>query len=161
MISLVPVTDAIREACEALDVWPDQQDFIASNAFSLAQADEEPQLQPLAILHDGRPVGFALIAPDPIDGRMWIARFMIDRNYQGQGLGSSALEILLSQLHSRHTDIWISYHPENHAARKLYAKYGFRETGEVEDGEVLAVLSTPTCQTCALSNPDSTGNPPL
>jgi len=36
--------------------------------------------------------------------------------------------------------IGISYEPENEVARKLYAKLGFVETGEVFEGEVVAAL---------------------
>jgi len=34
--------------------------------------------------------------------------------------------------------IYIDYKPENEAARKTYASVGFVETGEIEDGMVIA-----------------------
>ena len=36
--------------------------------------------------------------------------------------------------------VGISYEPENDIARKLYASLGFRVTGEVVGGEVVALL---------------------
>jgi diamine N-acetyltransferase len=36
--------------------------------------------------------------------------------------------------------VGISYEPENDGARKLYAKLGFVETGEMVDGEVTGAL---------------------
>ena len=35
---------------------------------------------------------------------------------------------------------WLSYEPENDVARKLYNSFGFRETGEMDEGEVVAAL---------------------
>lgn len=35
---------------------------------------------------------------------------------------------------------WLSYEPENTAAKKLYHSFGFRETGEMDEGEIIAVL---------------------
>ena len=34
----------------------------------------------------------------------------------------------------------INYEPDNEVARALYASLGFQETGEIEHGEVVAVL---------------------
>jgi diamine N-acetyltransferase len=38
-------------------------------------------------------------------------------------------------------EILISYEPENEVARRLYASFGFRETGEIIEGEAVARLS--------------------
>ena len=35
---------------------------------------------------------------------------------------------------------WLSYEPDNETARRLYASYGFEETGEMDGEEVIAVL---------------------
>ena len=35
---------------------------------------------------------------------------------------------------------WISYEPENEVAKKLYASFGFEETGEMDGDEIVAVL---------------------
>ena len=37
--------------------------------------------------------------------------------------------------------VGISYEPDNDAARKLYASLGFVETGEIFEGEVVAVAN--------------------
>ena len=36
---------------------------------------------------------------------------------------------------------WLSYEPENAAARTLYQSFGFRETGEMDGREVISALS--------------------
>ena len=144
-VTLQPIgteDETLQQACIQMDVYPHQESFIATNAFSLAQAEEEPQLRPYAIFHNQTPVGFTLTAPDPgPEGhRYWIARFMIDKASQGLGLGKRALDLLIDMLRGQgHPDIWLSYEPDNHAARKLYRSRGFHETGEIEDGEVVAI----------------------
>ena len=35
---------------------------------------------------------------------------------------------------------WLSYEPENEAAKKLYGSFGLTETGEMDGEEVIAVL---------------------
>ena len=35
---------------------------------------------------------------------------------------------------------WLSYEPDNEAARRLYREYGFEETGAMDGEEVIAVL---------------------
>ena len=37
-------------------------------------------------------------------------------------------------------DCWLSYEPENERAKALYAAFGFRETGEFDGDEAIAVL---------------------
>ena len=38
-------------------------------------------------------------------------------------------------------NVGISYEPHNEGARKLYAGLGFKETGEMLEGEMLAILN--------------------
>jgi predicted GNAT family acetyltransferase len=47
-------------------------------------------------------------------------------------------ELFLANEHVK--AVCISYAPENDVARKLYASFGFVETGEMLESEVLAVL---------------------
>ncbi|MGM9588059.1 MAG: hypothetical protein ACI3VA_11325 [Candidatus Limivicinus sp.] len=35
---------------------------------------------------------------------------------------------------------WLSYEPENTAAKTLYHRFGFRENGETDGDEIVAVL---------------------
>ncbi|HHK6974047.1 TPA: N-acetyltransferase, partial [Streptococcus pneumoniae] len=35
--------------------------------------------------------------------------------------------------------LWLSYEPENEQARFCYLSYGFKETGEISENEVVAI----------------------
>lgn len=97
---------------------------------------------PLAIYAGEAMVGFAMYALDADDGHYWIYRLMIDAGQQGKGYGRAAMRLLLDRLRAIPDcdDVTISYEPENQVARKLYAGLGFRETGEMISGEVVARL---------------------
>lgn len=72
----------------------------------------------------------------------FIIRLMVDEQHQGKGYGRFGMERMLEIFRAEDhiKAVGISYEPENEAARKLYARLGFEETGEVVGGEVVAVL---------------------
>jgi len=71
-------------------------------------------------------------------------RFMIDASHQGKGYGKLAIIQLIEHLKTfprkPAPSIYLSYKPDNEAARKLYASIGFKETGEISCGETVARL---------------------
>ena len=78
---------------------------------------------------------------DP-DGKKW--RFMSDKRYQGRGYGkvamSAALEMIRNFPCGPAEYCFLSYEPENIAARSLYHSCGFIENGEMDGEEIVAVL---------------------
>ena len=117
--------------------------YVASNLYSLAQAKADPTLVPFAIYNDDIPVGFIMYGKDPEDNNeYWIVRLMIDTQYQKNGFGRKALEIVIEKIKQdkSHNKIKISTEPENIIAMKLYNKLGFNETGEINHGEAVMVL---------------------
>lgn len=140
-IHLVPISAHNRAAIAALKVEQAQAHFVADNAASLAEADEDPGASPRAITADDTLVGFLMYdASDRTDVRLY--RFMIDAEHQGRGYGRAGLQAFLSEVASlgRVTRISICYEPANEPARSLYAKAGFVEEGLDEDGEMIAAL---------------------
>ncbi len=126
-----------------LKVTDEQQHFVATNPWSLAQSKYEPDLTPLGVYDDDTPVGFVMYRDEDygVMGRAWsIWRVMIDHTQQGRGYGRAAMEALLLRLRAQsttHTGIFISFVPENIPAKSLYVSLGFEDTGLVEDGEAV------------------------
>jgi len=117
--------------------------YCASNLYSLAQSKIFPESIPLAIYNDDTPIGFIMYGIEPRDNNeYWIDRFMIDAKFQKNGYGKKALEMVINKIKQdkTHNKIKISTNPENMIARKLYAKLGFYETGELHDDEVLMIF---------------------
>ena len=140
-----------------LKVSPAQEDFVASNDLSLIEAfavrEDGYTALPFGLAENGEPVGFLMIGCGSIgdaDEPAWVQdsyciwRLMIDRRFQGRGLGKAALAAALAYIRTfpcgRAERCWLSYEPENAAARALYRSFGFRETGEMDGDEVIAVL---------------------
>ena len=74
---------------------------------------------------------------DPND-RYWLWRFMIDERYQRKGYGTAALKVILDYFRDYGANnIRLSTKPANTTALNMYRKAGFRETGEVIEGEVV------------------------
>jgi len=128
--------------CIGLKTSEDQQEFVATNVVSIAQAYVEPTWVPLAIYADDTMVGFVMHGREAETGFDWIIRLMIDARYQGRGYGRATMLEVLSTLKQSPDSkgIKISYEPENRTAERLYAQLGFRPTGEIEEGEVVAQL---------------------
>jgi diamine N-acetyltransferase len=126
-------------------VAPEQAEFVAPNLYSIAEAYVEPTWTPLAIEADGAVVGFAEFGLDEATGQWWITRFMIGAEFQGRGLGTAALRALIQLMRDRHAcaSIYLDYTSGNDVAERLYARAGFRPTGEIEEGEVVARLDLP------------------
>lgn len=83
------------EECVALEVTDVQAQYISSNRASLIEASHHRNVaRPFGIYADERMVGFAIFAFDEAyeepNDRYWLWRFMIDRNDQWKGYGTSA-----------------------------------------------------------------------
>jgi diamine N-acetyltransferase len=142
-ITLKEITRDNWKQCIALNVGPEQQSWVASNLFSLVEAKFEPDCIPLAVYSGETMVGFTMYARDPDDGSYWIARLMVDQQFQGHGYSRAAMQELIRQLKEVPdcTEINISFDPENYIAERLYGSLGFQHTGLIEDGEVVLRLA--------------------
>ena len=109
---------------------------------------------PFGIYDDETPVGFCMVgfgadddwedAPAIAKNNYNLWRFMIDERHQGKGYGKAAMKQIMDYIASEPCGsaeyCWLSYEPENAAAKTLYASFGFMETGEWDGNETIAVL---------------------
>ena len=133
-----------------LQVRDDQKHFVASNLFSIVQAqfgDEYEghwNLFPYGIYDGDVAVGFLMYGLNfnHPHQQAFIQRLMVDEKSQGKGYGRFGMQKMLEifRADERIQEVWISYEPENEAARKLYASLGFEESGRMIEDEVEAVL---------------------
>ena len=142
----------------ALRVSDAQKSFVAPNDISIIEAyiaiTHHGRAFPFGIYEDETPVGFCMIgygadddwedAPAVAGENYNLWRFMIDERYQGKGYGMAAMKRILEFIAGEPCGpaeyCWLSYEPENTTAKALYASFGFRETGEWDGDEVIAVL---------------------
>ena len=125
-----------------LSVTDEQDSYVASNTFSLAQAKAQPEWVPLAIYNDNELVGFVMYGIDLDDNEYWICRLMIDKTHQKQGYGRMAMQQVLSILEQdpERNVVYLSFEPDNLVAKKLYESLGFLPDGRTIDGETVYCL---------------------
>ena len=142
-----------------LRVSESQRSFVASNTVSIIEAysaiTANGHAFPFGIYEDETPVGFLMIgfdvdddwedAPAIAKGSYNLWRLMVDERYQNRGFGKSAVELALKFIKTfpcgKAKYCWLSYEPENKKACQLYRSFGFRETGEKDGEELIAILS--------------------
>lgn len=135
-----------------------QKGFVASNEESLIEAYTTivggGHAFTFGLYDADMAVGFMMLGfgtegsadglPDIAEGNYNLWRLMIDRQYQGKGYGTETVRLALDFIRTYPCGsaeyCWLSYEPENDVARKLYNSFGFRETGEMDEGEVVAAL---------------------
>ncbi len=75
----------------ALKVNENQQNFIESNAYSLAEWKFVPDFHPKAIYDNNKLIGFAMYGYFEKELVFGVDRFMIDYKYQNKGYGNLLL----------------------------------------------------------------------
>ena len=139
MIYFKEITRENFDDCLFLEVTEEQEDFVASTMFSLAEAYVFTENTPLAIYNDKEMVGFLMYELDPDDNEYWLTRLLIDKKYQNKGYGRQAVEKFLSFIQKEYQPkkLLLSFEPANSVAEKLYVSLGFVHTGKVIDDELV------------------------
>jgi len=144
-IYLKPIDKSNWEEAIRLSVKEEQQTFIASNLYSIAEVQFLDNFYAKGIYLDNKMIGFTMFGIDPDDNNYWIYRLMIDEEFQGKGLGKQAIHQVIEEIRRNNTAnvslIMIGYDPENLTAKFVYKKVGFIETELSSWGEQLAKYS--------------------
>ena len=125
---------------------PLDQEWLCSNAFSMLQAIYEPDCQCRLIRADGKAVGFVMFeAWEEKGGEPLLCRYMIDVDCQGRGYGAQALPLVLEEMYRVYgcRAIYLTVEQANEKAVRMYEKFGFRFTGEMDCDEAVYLLPAP------------------
>ncbi|MFJ7661241.1 GNAT family N-acetyltransferase [Lysinibacillus sp. NPDC097162] len=129
------------DCCE-LEIATEQKKYIESNAISIAQSKFEPTLKPCAIYLNEKVVGFLMYnaVQEELDG-YWVYRIMVDKKFQGKGIGKAATKLMISEMAKlpNSKKVIVGYHPENLGAHNLYTSLGFIDEGH-RFGKEMAVI---------------------
>ena len=145
MVSLQPITDANREAVEALAVTPAQRRFVSSVGDSMLEAAREPDAQALywAIYADEIPVGFVMIADEVGAGYIpqFLWKLLIAAQYQRRGFGTATLDLVVEFFRMRGARaVSTSAGQGDGSPIAFYERYGFERTGELHGNEIMLRL---------------------
>lgn len=159
MLTLRKIDYDTLSAVTALHVADSQRGFVADNTLSIMEAyialSKHEVALPYALYAGDTAVGFLMLGYGRADfedepqiageGVYTIWRLMIDQRYQHRGYGREAMQEALRLIRSGPCGparaVWLSYEPENLAARQLYHSLDFEENGETCGNEIVAVLS--------------------
>ena len=149
LVSLREITAETVRSVTDLAVRPEQEHFIASNAISLSQALFHEEAWYRAIYYGESLAGFVMLYDEtlrtapPSNPQVTLWRFMIDAEFQGRGIGKTALGLVIDHVRSQaiFPTLGASYVPGPGSPEGFYLKLGFQPTGETDDGEVILVLS--------------------
>jgi len=166
-LRLISILDEQMPECIALRVTPEQEDFVANNVISLAEAyDVNIEREktgkgniavPYAAYHNGKMVGFAMYAyvPNCADNaddepyaddqpHYYIWRLSVDKNHQGKGIGREILrqitEVIKTKPHGEAKFCFSSYDPDNIASKTTFASCGYEEDGRITGGEAVCKI---------------------
>jgi diamine N-acetyltransferase len=136
-VSLRPVTAENLYDILRLHVTKEQEQFVADNARSLAEATYNPFAWPRGIYAGDTPVGFVMLYDDPHTPEYFLWRLMVDHRYQRMGFARRAMDQVIDYVAGRPNaaSLGVSYVPGDGSPQPFYAGLGFVETGEVDDGE--------------------------
>jgi diamine N-acetyltransferase len=147
-LELIEIGSRAREFL-ALDVSESQRGLVATVAESYSDAlfppdyglgEVKPWLR--GVTRDGTPAGFLMCA-DPTEGQKdaWIWRLLVDKHHQGFGVGTFAVNQAVARYLSMGIPrVLVSWKPQRNNPSGFYQKLGFKETGEMVDGEVVAAI---------------------
>lgn len=144
-VSVHPLTPELAREVRALRVEAAQYAFVGDVEVQLLDAEASPRTEPMAIVADGRVVGFYRIdfAPTVVAHRplgldsAGLRTMLVDRSCQGCGLGTRALAACCDDLQRRHPRLRLlalNVDCVNLAAIRAYRKAGFVDTGELHFG---------------------------
>jgi diamine N-acetyltransferase len=142
IVALREITrETVRTICD-LKVSDSQNNFVAPNSVSIAQAYFHENAWFRAIYADDTPVGFLMLYKDTQKPEYFLWRMMIDERYQRMGLGIKAMGLLIEIVKDlpNATELLTSCVPGEGSPEDFYNKIGFVRTGEMEDDEVVMRL---------------------
>lgn len=141
MVELRPITaDNFIDAFH-LTLAPGQESFVSHPIRSLAQAYVyRDQCQPFGIYAADKMVGYVMVIYDYDVPEYDIWHMMIDKEAQGRGYGSQALDQVIAYIKTKpfgdSSRVALTCNKNNIIARKLYERKGFSSTGNEDEDEV-------------------------
>ncbi len=140
-----------KEAIE-LAVSDDHKKNVASNLYSIAEAQFFPGIEAYAIYNEGFMIGFTMYGAtdeeteededDVYPGTLfWIWRIMITEDERFKGYGKEAMKLIIKDaIKAGHKRIFLSTKPDNEKAIRFYKSLGFDTTGVIQYEEEVFVM---------------------
>jgi diamine N-acetyltransferase len=141
-IMLKQVTKENWYECNNLGVYKEQEVIVAPNYNSIILSLLYENWSAKYIYEDDILIGLLLYGIEEDTSKPMLLRFMIDKKFQGKGLGKKAMLKLLDLIKIEYGNIkfYTTVSPQNISAKKLYESVGFEETDEIMWDEIVMVF---------------------
>jgi RimJ/RimL family protein N-acetyltransferase len=134
----VPATGPLREAALRLSPRPEQEEFSGRADQTLPLAERDPARHPYVLLEAGTPVAFLVLDETPSDADpsadLLLRGFLVDAAAQGRGVATRAVaalpEVVRRDVPAARSVV-LTVNVRNPAARAVYLRGGFVDTGEL------------------------------
>ena len=138
MVNFIELSEENWMDFAGLSVDESQKTFLASNIGIIARGYvyRNFRAKVIGIVADGTPVGLAMVRDiDDEPACYELQQFMIDQNFQGQGYGFRALELILTALkvEQKYACVEVCVKKEDAQAIHVYEKAGFVDSGYIDD----------------------------
>ena len=146
MIELRAITEENFIDAFNLKLADGQEKFVSHPIRSLAQAYVyRNQCQPFGIYAADKMIGYVLVIYDYDVPEYDIWHMMIDKDKQGQGYGSEALDQIVKYIMTKpfgdSDRVALTCNKHNYIARALYENKGFSASGNEDDDEIELVMT--------------------
>ncbi|MCP4177480.1 MAG: GNAT family N-acetyltransferase [bacterium] len=125
---------------ECVSLHSKEDNFIASNLYSIAEAQFYDKAISRAIVVNGEMVGYVMFGEDEDKSDFfWIDRFMISGKFRRKKYGFEALNLLidLAKSNPQYKKMGTSTHIKNLPMQSLLEKIGFYTKNEIKDDELI------------------------
>lgn len=131
-IYVTAINDTNEYMVKNIKLKPGQEKFIETIEECLEEAKLDSQWRPVMIQSKENIVGFAMYGSFGPNKETWIDRIIIDRDFQGKGLGKKTMLKLIDIITKEYDvkEIYLSIIEGNEIAYNLYTTIGFVYTNE-------------------------------
>ena len=138
MVNLIELSEENWMDFARLSVDESQKSYLASNIGILARGYvyRDSRAKVIGIAVDEKPIGLAMVRDMNDEPACYeLQQFMIDKNYQGEGYGFEALNLILEGLkkEQKYDCVEVCVKMEDVQAIHVYEKAGFVDTGYIDD----------------------------
>ena len=146
-VTLREITAATVGQVIRLAVAPEQQRFVAPNAYSLSEALFTGEAWYRAAYDGDELAGFVMLYDEtqrdapPAAPKMVLWRLMVDQRFQGRGVGRAMMGHVMDHARGRgFRELYTSWVPAPGGPEPFYRALGFVPNGEVDAGETVAAV---------------------
>ena len=134
-VRVVSLSEELESQVLRISIHERQEQFHPSIRSSIDLARQYEDAQLLAILAEEYVCGFALYGVDLETGKWKIFRLLIDKEFQGKGIGKRAMSQILQKLRQEENadEVLLVVNAENFVAVHIYQALGFVQYGVRDD----------------------------